>query len=73
MTNPFLIEHICRRRFRNHYDKNLHKREFHYEKELEDIVAKVEIAHYEQFLLFPHCFQKSSAAETPESVRLLTR
>ena len=27
---------------------------------VENIVKKGEIAHYEQFLLFPHCFQKLS-------------
>ena len=35
---------------------------------LENIIAKGEIAHYEQFLLLPKCFQKSSAAEASESV-----
>ena len=28
--------------------------------ELKNIVGKGEIAHYEQFLLFPQCFQKQS-------------
>ena len=32
------------------------------------MVAKGEIAHYEQFLLLSQCFQKSSAAETSENV-----
>ena len=27
---------------------------------VENIVGKEETAHYEQFLLFPHCFQKVS-------------
>ena len=27
-------------------------------------VGKREIAHYEQFLLFPHCFQKTCTADT---------
>ena len=29
---------------------------------LENNVGKGEIAHYEQFLLFPHCFQKTCSA-----------
>ena len=28
-------------------------------KRVENTVGKGEIAHYEQFLLFPHCFQKA--------------
>ena len=35
--------------------------------EVENIVAKEKIAHYEQILLLHHCFQKSPAAKTPES------
>ena len=35
---------------------------------VENIVAKGETACYEQFLLLPQCFQKSSAAEASESV-----
>ena len=30
---------------------------------LENIVGKGEIAHYEQFLLFPQCFQKLSVVD----------
>ena len=30
---------------------------------LENIVGKGEIAHYEQFLFFPQCFQKLSVAD----------
>ena len=30
---------------------------------VENIVEKEEIAHYEQFLLFPQCFQKLSVAD----------
>ena len=41
--------------------------------EVENIVAKGEIAHYEQFLLLQHCFQKSSAAEASESVYMSER
>ena len=33
---------------------------------VEHIVAKGEIAHHEQFLLLPQCFQKSSASNAPE-------
>ena len=32
-------------------------------KRVENIVAKAEIACFEQFLLLPQCFQKSFAAE----------
>ena len=35
-----------------------------YPKPLENTVGKGEIAHYEQFLLFPQCFQKTNAADT---------
>ena len=31
-------------------------------KQVENTVGKVEIAHYEQFLLFPKCFQKTCTA-----------
>ena len=31
-------------------------------KRVENIVGKGEIAHYEQFLFFPQCFQKASGA-----------
>ena len=30
---------------------------------IENIVGKGEIAHYEQFLLFPQCFQKLSVVD----------
>ena len=30
---------------------------------VENIVGKEEIAHYEQFLLFPQCFQKQSVVD----------
>ena len=32
----------------------------------ENIVVKEEIAHYEQFLLFPQCFQKLPVADASE-------
>ena len=31
---------------------------------VENTVGKGEIAHYEQFLLFPQCFQKTCTANT---------
>ena len=34
----------------------------------ENIVGKEEIAHYEQFLLLPQCFQKASFPEAPKGV-----
>ena len=37
-------------------------------KEVENIVLKGEIACFEQFLLLPECFQKSSAADASESI-----
>ena len=40
---------------------------------VENIVAKEEIAHYEQILLLSQCFQKSSAAKASESVCMLER
>ena len=33
-------------------------------KRVENAVGKGEIAHYEQFLLFPQCSQKTSTADT---------
>ena len=35
-----------------------------FSKLVENTVGKGEIAHYEQFLLFPQCFQKTSTADT---------
>ena len=35
---------------------------------VENIVGKEEIARYEQFLLFPQCFQKLSLVEASKSV-----
>ena len=42
------------------FDKNGKK----LSKWLENTVGKGEIAHYEQFLLFPPCFQKTCTADT---------
>ena len=33
-------------------------------KQVENTVGKEEIARYEQFLFFPHCFQKTCIADT---------
>ena len=33
---------------------------------VENIVGKGEIARYEQFLLFPQCFQKLSVVDAPK-------
>ena len=41
------------------FDEN--GREF--SKQVENIVEKREVAHYEQFLLFPQCFQKMCTAD----------
>ena len=35
-----------------------------FSKRLENTVGKGEIAHYEQFLLFSQCFQKTCTADT---------
>ena len=35
-----------------------------FSKRIENTVGKGEIARYEQFLLFPQCFQKTSTADT---------
>ena len=37
---------------------------------IENIVAKGEIAHHEQCLLLPQCFQMSPAAEASESIHM---
>ena len=42
------------------FDKNGRK----FSKQVENTAGKGEIAFYEQFLLFPQCFQKTSAADT---------
>ena len=38
--------------------------ESYFEIKVENTVGKGEIAHYEQFLLFPQCFQKTCTADT---------
>ena len=42
------------------FDENGRK----FSKRVENTVGKGEIAHYEEFLLFPQCFQKTSTADT---------
>ena len=37
---------------------------------VENIVGKGEIACYEQFLLFPHCFQKLSVVDVSKRVSM---
>ena len=55
MTNIrlFQTERVCRRQFT--FDENGSK----LSKRVENIVEKGEIARYEQFLLFPQCYQKA--------------
>ena len=46
------------------FDKNGRK----LSKQVENTVGKREIAHYEQFLLFPQCFQKACFPEASKGV-----
>ena len=46
----------------NYFKFNENGRKF--SKWVENIVGKGEIAHYEQFLLFPQCYQKTCNANT---------
>ena len=46
------------------YNFRIDENERKFFKRVENNVGKVEIARYEQFLLFPRCFQKSCNAET---------
>ena len=39
-------------------------------KQVENTVGKGEIAQYDYFLLFPHCFQKTCTADFPLDVQL---
>ena len=54
----FQSERACRRNFK--FDGNGRK----FFEKIENIVGKGEIAHYEQFLLFPQCFLKGRTADT---------
>ena len=49
----FQTKKVCRRQFK--FDENGRKLSIW----VENTVGKGEIAHYEQFLLFPKCFQKA--------------
>ena len=40
---------------------------------LENAVGKAEIAHYEQFFLYPQCFQKTCTADTEKLELVLER
>ena len=61
MSNVKTFQHTTLKTFTQIYLKSLLMK-VQLLKGVENIVAKEEIAHYEQFLLLPHCFQKSSAA-----------
>ena len=50
------------RSFDDHFKFDENGRKF--PERLENTVGKGEIAHYEQFLLFSQCFQKTCTAET---------
>ena len=58
----FQTERVCRRRFK--LDENGAK----FSKLVENTMRKGEIACYEQFLLFPQCFQKACFPETSKGV-----
>ena len=45
------------------FDENGRK----FSERVENTVGKGEIAHYEQFFLFPQCFQKPCTADTKQS------
>ena len=49
----FQTERVCRRQFK--FEENGRK----LSKRVENTVGEGEITHYEQFLLFPQCFQKA--------------
>ena len=51
-------ERVCRRQFE--FDEKNGK----FSERVENTVGKGEIACYEQFLLFPQCFQKTYTADT---------
>ena len=66
----FQTERVCRRQFLNFIKmsgSSLNRLKTLWEKEkllTENAVGKGEIAHYEQFLLFPQCFQRTYTAYT---------
>ena len=58
----FQTERVCRKHFK--LDENGRKTS----KQAENTVGKGEIARYEQFLLFPQCFQKACFPEASKGV-----
>ena len=58
--NPFPNDK-CRLFQNDNFDFDENGRKF--SKQEENTVGKGEIAHYEQFLLFPQCFQKTCTAD----------
>ena len=58
----FQTERVCRRQFQ--ISKNGRK----LSEQVENTVGKGEIARYEQFLLFPQCFQKACFPEASKGV-----
>ena len=60
MTNIRLFQTERGSRQQSELDKNGRK----FTKQVENTVGKGEIAHFEQFLLFPQCFQKTYSAHT---------
>ena len=62
---PFQTERVCRRQFK--FDENSRK----LSKPVENTVGKGEIARYEQFLLFPQCFQKACFPWASKGVTVL--
>ena len=60
------IKQICRKQIDTNAKK--HNCEFKYLNKVENMVAKEEIACFEQFLLLSKCFQNSSAAKASECV-----
>ena len=56
------LQQICSRRLRKYYSKDI-KLMFTFSYIVQNIVAKREIALYEQFLLLTQCFQKSFSSD----------
>ena len=54
----FQTERVCRQQFQ------IRRKGINLFKQVENTVEKGEISCYEQFLLFPQCFQKTCAADT---------
>ena len=61
MTNnrPSQFERVCAD---NNFKSNENAKKF--SRRIENTAGKGEIARYEQFLLFPQCFQKTHTADT---------